>query len=98
MENVALVCLSINHPWSNSSSATVNRELSALSKVFTVAVRNEKAEANPCQNVQQIALDNERVRYLTEDQEQRLFAAMGDNDQLKSIVSVALHTGMAEGL
>lgn len=77
--------------------ATVNRELSVLSKIFTVAVRNEKAETNPCQNVQRIALDNERVRYLTEDEEQRLFAAMGDNEQLKSIVTVGLHTGMRRG-
>jgi len=77
--------------------ATINRELSILSKVFTVAVRNEKAELNPCTNVERFALDNERVRYLTEDEEKRLFAAMGDNEQLKDIVSVALHTGMRRG-
>jgi integrase len=77
--------------------ATVNRELSVLSKLFTVAVRNEKAELNPCQNVQRFTLDNERVRYLTEDEEKRLFEAMGDNEQLKDIVTVALHTGMRRG-
>ena len=81
----------------DKAPATVNRELSVLSKIFTVAVRNEKAETNPCQNVQRIALDNERVRYLTEDEEKRLFASMGDNEQLKSIVTVALHTGMRRG-
>lgn len=75
--------------------ATVNRELSVLSKLFTMAVRSEKAELNPCQNVERFALDNERVRYLTEDEEKRLFAAMGDNEQLKSIATVALHTGNA---
>lgn len=42
-------------------------------------------------------MDNERVRYLTEDEEQRLFMAMGDNVQLKDIVTVALHTGMRRG-
>ena len=47
----------------DKAPATVNRELSVLSKIFTVAVRNEKAEANPCHNVQRFALDNERVRY-----------------------------------
>jgi integrase len=77
--------------------ATVNRELSVLSKIFTLAVRNEMAETNPCQNVQRFALDNERVRYLTEDEEKQLFAAMGDNEQLKDIVTVALHTGMRRG-
>jgi integrase len=77
--------------------ATINRELSVLSKVFTLAVRHEAAEANPCQGVERFALDNERVRYLTEDEEQRLFEAMGDNEQLIDIVTIALHTGMRRG-
>jgi integrase len=68
-----------------------------LSKVFTLAVRHEKADLNPCQSVKRFALDNERVRYLTEDEEQWLFEAMGDNQQLKDIVTVALHTGMRRG-
>ena len=67
------------------AQATVNRELSVLSKVFTLAVRHEKADLNPCQSVERFALDNERVRYLTEDEEQRLFQARGDNQQLKEI-------------
>ena len=65
--------------------ATINRELSVLSKVFTLALRHEAAEANPCQGVERFALDNERIRYLTEDEEQRLFEAMGDNEQLKTL-------------
>lgn len=77
--------------------ATVNRELSVLSKVFTVAVRHEKADLNPCKNVERFALDNERVRYLTQDEELRLFQEMGHNQQLTDIVTVALHTGMRRG-
>ena len=77
--------------------ATVNRELSVVSKIFTIAVRHERVDANPCQGVERFALDNERVRYLTENEEQRLFKAMGDNTQLKDIVTVALHTGMRRG-
>ena len=79
------------------AQATVNRKLSVLSKVFTLAVRHEKADLNPCQGVQRFALDNERVRYLTDDEEHRLFQAMGDNQQLKDNVTVALHTGMRRG-
>lgn len=79
------------------AKATVNRELSVLSKVFTLAIRHEKADVNPCKSVERFALDNERVRYLTEDEEKRLFQAMGDNEQLKDIVTVALHTGMRRG-
>jgi integrase len=77
--------------------ATVNRELSVLSKIFTLAVRHEEADFNPCQNVERFALDNQRVRYLTDDEEDRLFDAMGDNELLKSVVTVALHTGMRRG-
>lgn len=40
--------------------------------------------------VERFALDNERVRYLTEDEERRLFKAMGDNAQLKDIVSCGI--------
>jgi arginyl-tRNA--protein-N-Asp/Glu arginylyltransferase len=65
-----------------------------LSKVFTLAVRHEKADLNPCQSVERFALDNERVRYLTKMREQRLFHTTEDNEQLKEIVTVALHTGM----
>jgi site-specific recombinase XerD len=78
------------------AQATVNRELSVLSKVFTLAVRPEKADLNPCQSVERFALYNERVRYLTEDEEQRLFQAMGENQQLKDIVTVTLHTACIE--
>ena len=78
--------------------ATVNRELSVLSKIFTLAVRLEVAEANPCQHVERFALDNERVRYLTDDEEGRLFEAIGADGLLKSIVTVALHTGMWRNL
>lgn len=77
--------------------ATINRELSVLSKVFTVAIRLEEAESNPCQNVERFALDNQRVRYLMEDEETRLFDAIGDDDLLRSVVTVALHTGMRRG-
>lgn len=62
-----------------------------------MAVRHEKADLNPCQSVERFALDNERVRYLTEDEEHRLFEAMEDDQQLKDIVTVALHTGMRRG-
>jgi len=77
--------------------ATINRELSVLSKIFTVAIRLEEAESNPCQNVERFALDNQRVRYLTEEEENRLFKAIGDDQLLRDVVTVALHTGMRRG-
>lgn len=77
--------------------ATINRELSVLSKIFAVAVRVEEADSNPCTKVQRFSLDNERTSYLKEDEERRLFDAMGDDELLKDIVTVLLHTGMRRG-
>jgi len=77
--------------------ATGNRELSVLSKIFRIAVRYGEAEFNPCQNVERLSLDNQRVRYLTEAEEVRLFDAMGDDELLKSVVIIALHTGLRRG-
>jgi integrase len=79
------------------ASATINRELSVLSKVLTLAVRLQDADSNPCKNVRRFALDNQRVRYLTEDEERRLFDAMGDDELLRDIVTILLHTGMRRG-
>jgi len=55
-----------------------------LSKILTVAIRLEEAESNPCQNVERFALDNQRVRYLTEEEENRLFKALGDDQLLRT--------------
>jgi site-specific recombinase XerD len=57
-----------HHHQRGKAPATINRELSLLSKIFTVAIRLEEAESNPCENVERFALDNQRVRYLTEEE------------------------------
>lgn len=86
-----------NRRQKGKAPATINRELSVLSKMFTVAIRLEEAESNPCQNVERFALDNQRVRYLTEEEEHRLYNAIGDDQLLGDVVMVALHTGMRRG-
>ena len=39
----------------------------------------------------------QRDRYLTEEEEKRLFEAIGDNTLLRDIVIAALHTGRRRG-
>ncbi|HSK71835.1 MAG TPA: site-specific integrase [Pyrinomonadaceae bacterium] len=79
------------------SPATVNRLLSVLSKIFSLAADAEIIESNPCQRVRKFRLNNQRVRVLSIEEENKLFAALRDNDLVKNIVLVALHTGMRRG-
>jgi integrase len=78
--------------------ATVNRELTLLSSAFSLAVRYDKADFNPCNRVDLFPLDNFRYRYLLPDEESSLMAALnGPRAHLKSVVVVALGTGMRLG-
>lgn len=79
------------------SPTTVNHHLSVLSKIFSLAVDAELVETNPCFRVRKFQLNNQRLRVLSGDEEVQLFAALGDNDLVKNIVTIALHTGMRRG-
>lgn len=79
------------------SPATVNRLLSVLSKIFSLAVDAEIVESNPCRRVRKFRLNNQRVRVLSLEAESRLFVALGENELVKNIVTVALHTGLRRG-
>ncbi len=77
--------------------ATVNRHLSVLSKIFSLAVDAELTDSNPCSRVKKFRLNNQRVRVLSAEEEGKLFSALDDNELVKSIVTVALHTGLRRG-
>jgi integrase len=79
------------------SPATVNRELSVLSAILTLAVDDELIPSNPCRKVKPLRMDNTRNRYLSEDEEKRLLAALKGEEWLRSLVIAALHTGMRRG-
>ena len=80
------------------SPATVNRELAVLSKIFALAVDNGLVAENPCLKVKKLGVDNERERYLTADEEERLFAQFtGRRAHLRPVVMVAPHTGIRRG-
>ncbi len=79
------------------SHATVNYHLSVLSKIFSIAVDAEILEMNPCQRVKKFRLNNERMRVLSRDEEQRLLAELGQSQQVRRIVILALNTGLRRG-
>jgi integrase len=79
------------------SAATVNRELTVLSRVLALAVDAGHVDENPCRRVKRFKEDNERVRFLTDDEETRLMKQIGDRELLRSVVIFALNTGLRRG-
>ena len=76
------------------SKATANRELSFLRRVYNVAVADGDVEISPFRAVKLFKENNQRVRYLSDEEETQLKVAMGDEWYM---VSFALHTGLRRG-
>ena len=63
-----------------------------------MARKNRLIAENPCFDVKKLEVDNERERYLTYEEERRLFAQLtGRRVHLLPIVKIALHTGIRRG-
>jgi len=77
------------------SVATVNRHLALLSGVFNKALAWKKTKANPVREVKKFKENNERTRYLTEEEESRLKAAFPERHWSK--VEIAHNTGLRRG-
>lgn len=75
--------------------ATVNRELALLRHLYAQAVTWGKAEGNPVKGVKLFRENNERIRYLSAEEEARLFATLPE--KYKAVVILALHTGLRMG-
>jgi integrase len=75
--------------------ATVNRELACLKHMFTKAIQWQMATFNPVKQVRMLKEHNQRLRYLTNDEVQRLLAQLSPH--IKPVVICALHTGMRRG-
>ena len=76
----------------NRSTMTVNRYLEQLKTAFRIAVDNNYLLKNPCQYIKKFPIKNYSVRYLKQDEEERLFKVLPE--YLKGIVIVALNTGL----
>lgn len=73
------------------STTTVNKYLALLSKAFGLLVKNRDIEYNPVSEVKYFKKTHHKVRYLTKEEEGRLF----DNlpEYMQDIVNTALYTG-----
>lgn len=54
-------------------NSTVNHYLTLLSKMFNVGIDNEIIRNNPIQKVPKLREDNNKIKYLTKEEEKRLF-------------------------
>ena len=84
----------------NRSNATQNRYLAALSHLFSVAVSEwEWAEDNPVKKIKKSKESRGRVRFLSDDERDRLLQACKEssNDWLYMCAILALSTGMRQG-
>jgi len=77
--------------------ATVNREMCVLSKIFSLAVDAEILDDNPCRRVKKLRTANQRVRYLSNAEEEALFKALNGQEWVKNIIVMAINTGMRRG-
>src|SRR5262249_37754918 len=74
--------------------ATVNRDLQFLKHVFNVAIADGKADTNPVRAVKLFKENNQRVRFLGEDEEALLRKNIGEDEW--PMVAVALLTGLRQ--
>jgi integrase len=80
---------------SGTNLTTCNRYLAALKATYSMAIRNRKADRNPVKEVRLQKENNKRVRWLTPEEETRLFEVLPK--EWHSLVLVALHTGLRRG-
>jgi integrase len=77
--------------------ASINRELAVLSRLFSLARDNGVLQETP--RIKLLREDNERKRYLSEDEERRLMDTLEVRryGRLRPLVVIALNTGMRLG-
>ena len=66
--------------------------------MFSLAIDNGELTENPLRKVPKLKEDNNIIRYLKDDEEDRLYACIDNNAPfLRPIVTTALQTGMRRG-
>jgi integrase len=86
------------------SPTTVNKEVTLLSSIFRMAMREKVATSNPCDELPKsvrgkIPARRKRSRRLSSEEEKALFGAgfVGRREHLRPVSEVALCTGMRKG-
>jgi len=76
--------------------ATINRDLSRLRRMFSLAVEWELLEESPMAGIRFLRENNARTRYLSLEESNRLIASCIE-PHIRALVTIALHSGMRLG-
>jgi integrase len=81
------------------ADASVNREMAAIRHLFSKAVEWEMIDQNPFEQGKSLLLkaSNQRIRYLTEEEIDRLLEESKSAKHLYRVVICAINTGMRRG-
>src|SRR5262249_41752488 len=92
--NTPVVSLTKTKP---RSVASVNREISLLSKILSLAAEGHDLKDNPCHSVKLLKGEKNRTRYASLEEEERLFAVMtGRRAHLRDIVELYAICGLRQ--
>jgi len=75
--------------------ATVEREMSILSSIFSMAVKNDVIDYNPCGRVKKLQFDNVQNRLLRREDEQKFFDHL-PSEWSRDVCSMALYSGLRQ--
>lgn len=75
--------------------STIHRELSIISKIFSLAVRNDLCDYNPVSRIDKPFFDNIQNRVLKEEDETRFLAAL-PSEWVRDVCILVLNTGLRQ--
>lgn len=75
--------------------ATVEREMSIISRIFSMAVKNDLCDYNPCSRVEKLKFDNVMDKVLRREDEALFFSNM-HSPWAKDICRMVLNTGLRQ--
>lgn len=75
--------------------STIEREMAILSKIFSLAVKNDFIDFNPCSRVEKIKFDNLQDRILRDEDEPKLFEHI-HGEFTRDVCKFVLNTGLRQ--
>jgi site-specific recombinase XerD len=79
------------------ADGTYNTYVTQLKVMYRLGIEQRKVDANPAANLKRRTLHNDRPRYLTDDEEERLEKAFEQWPQHREAYLFAKHTGLRAG-